>query len=217
MRIEDPEGRTYHGRVGNMIYYTRNGKTYARRASTPAKAGKKQQRTKRQRALSVRFTAMALLYERYRRAVSPEIWRAAARELGKMAHNLFHAANYGCLDGEGQMADAESFQFSAGSLLLPREMRVDSLGGGRFRVTWTEERDGSTTAASDRLRAGVLYDELTLFPMRAREATGIRGDGGGEFLLDSTKGRSAHVYLYFEREDGTAWSPSRHFRVEWPD
>ena len=50
-------------------------------------------------------------------------------------------------------------------------------------------------------------------PLRAA-AEGTRGDGGGEFRLDESKGPGAHVYLYFEREDGTAWSPSRHFRVE---
>lgn len=212
MRIEDPEGRTYHGRVGNMIYYSRHGKTYARRVS---KSGtkKKKERTERQRALSQRFAAMQMLYEFFRRAVSPEIWRAAAREEGKMAHNAFHSANYGCVDGEGRMADAASFQFSAGVLLLPWNMAVEPLGGGRYRATWREEREGSTTAATDLLRAGVLYDSDPMSPLRAA-AEGTRGDGGGEFRLDESKGPGAHVYLYFEREDGTTWSPSRHFRVE---
>ena len=212
MRIEDPEGRTYHGRVGNMIYYSRHGKTYARRVSKNG-TKKKKERTERQRALSSRFSAVQRLYEFFRRAVSPEIWRAAAREQGKMAHNLFHSANYGCVDGEGRMADAASFQFSAGSLLLPWDMAVEPLGGGRYRATWREEREGSTTAATDLLRAGVLYDSDPSSPLRAA-AEGTRGDGGGKFRLDESKGPGAHVYLYFEREDGTAWSPSRHFRVE---
>ena len=213
MRIEDPEGRTYHGRVGNMIYYSRHGKTYARRVSKNG-TKKKKERTERQRALSSRFSAVQRLYEFFRRAVSPEIWRAAAREQGKMAHNLFHSANYGCVDGEGRMADAASFQFSAGSLLLLWDMAVEPLGGGRYRATWREEREGSTTAATDLLRAGVLYDSDPSSPLRAKKATGTRGDGSGEFLLDESKGPGAHVYLYFEREDGAAWSPSRHFRVE---
>ena len=212
MRIEDPEGRTYHGRVGNMIYYSRHGKTYARRVSKNG-TKKKKERTERQRALSSRFSAVQRLYEFFRRAVSPEIWRAAAREQGKMAHNLFHSANYGCVDGEGRRADAASFQFSAGVLLLPWDMAVEPLGGGRYRATWREEREGSTTAATDLLRAGVLYDSDPSSPLRAA-AEGTRGDGGGKFRLDESKGPGAHVYLYFEREDGTAWSPSRHVRVE---
>ena len=43
--------------------------------------------------------------------------------------------------------------------------------------------------------------------------SGRRRDGQGEFTLDTERGPKAHVYLYFAREDGTAYSPSQHFYV----
>ena len=83
MRIEDPEGRTYHGRVGNMIYYVRDGKTYARRARIPGKKRKweTEGRDERNAAAARRFGVMQRMYSLFAREVSPEIWRAAARDV----------------------------------------------------------------------------------------------------------------------------------------
>ena len=141
-------------------------------------------------------------------------WRLAAREEGKMAHNLFHSTNCGCLNAEGKMAAPELFQFTAGTLLLPREMAVEALGGGQFRATWAEEREMATAAGTDKLQAGVLYDNNLLALHTATEVSGTRGEGQGVFALDTAKAGGAHVYLYFAREDGTAYSPSAHFHVE---
>ena len=131
-----------------------------------------------------------------------------------MAHNLFHSTNYGCLNAEGKMAAPELFQFTAGTLLLPREMAVEALGGGQFRATWAEEREMATAAGTDRLQAGVLYDNNLLALHTATEMSGTRGEGQGVFALDTAKAGGAHVYLYFAREDGTAYSPSAHFHVK---
>lgn len=214
MKITDPAGRMLHGRVGNMIYYSYNGKTYARRVSVTGEK-KRSPRSEKQRASSERFYAMQMLYKWFREKVSPDIWRLAAKRAGMMPHNLFHRANHGCIDGEGRMADPMGFRFSDGELLLPWEIAVESLGDGRFRALWVEERDGVTATATDRLLVGVLYDTS---PMSARLVPGVsgtRGDGQGEFTLDPGQGQAAHVYLFFEREDGTAYSPSRCFRVTW--
>ena len=111
------------------------------------------------------------------------------------------------------MADPEAFHFSAGELQLPRELRVEALGGGRFRATWEDERALSSAAPSDELRAGVAYDAEPLGICWAESASGRRGDGGGEFALDGRGDTGAHVYLFFARADGTAYSPSRYFHV----
>lgn len=203
-----------HGKIGNVIFYTRNGKTYARRATTPGKKRKKE-RTPQQRAVTGRFRIVQRLYSYYCKQVSPDIWRLAAKAQGRMAPNLFHLENCGCFSGEGKLVKPDLFKFSAGTLLLPPELAVERVDGCRFRATWqVEEEEWPTCAGSDRLMAGVLYDDWLPSTFLAPEAAGTRGEGAGEFRLETKRGRSAHVYLFFAREDGSAYSPSAHFKVE---
>lgn len=215
MKVENEDGKLLRGKMGNMIYYTRNGKTYARRARIPGKKRKweKEGRDPRQAAAAKRFGTVTRLYSFFSREVSAEIWRAAVRGTEVMPQNLFHRLNCGCFDGEGRLTAPERFRFTEGRLVPPPGMRVERLGGGRFAVTW-EEAEGtwSTASPSDRLRAGVIYEDISPTTWPVAETSGLRGDGRGEFRLDPAR-PLAHVYLYFEREDGTAWSPSTYFRL----
>lgn len=207
-------GKGFSGMMNGVVYYEMNGKLYARNAPRKRTEKEKENASATVKGINRRFRAIQQLYSIYRRKVSPDIWRLAAREEGKMAHNLFHSTNCGCLNAEGKMAAPELFQFTAGTLLLPREMAVEALGGGQFRATWAEEREMATAAGTDRLQAGVLYDNNLLALHTATEVSGTRGEGQGVFALDTAKAGGAHVYLYFAREDGTAYSPSAHFHVE---
>ena len=191
---------------------TMNGRTFARRASIPGKERKPQ--TEKQRGMSKRFGMVQKLYSFYMKKISPDIWRLAAKALGKRAHNLFYSENCGCFDGEGQMAAPEMFRFSAGELLLPRDIKVEATGEGNFRVTWTEERELVTAASADELRVGVIYDSTLLGLTWANTMEGRRGEGAGTFSLDTNKETGAHVYLFFARADGSAYSPSWHVHVE---
>ena len=216
MEVIDHAGRLYRGRMGNLIYYTVNGRTYVRRASKRPGAPAKP-RTEKQKGMARRFAMVQKVYTFYKEKVSAEVWEVAAQATGQRGRNLFCSANSGCYDGTGQMVSPETFQFSAGELLLPRGLQVEALGGGRFRATWTEERDLVTAAPGDRLQAGVLYETALAGPYPAVSVSGTRADGCGEFALETGQDDWAYVYLYFAREDGTAYSPSMHFRVTIKD
>ena len=213
MRVIDPIRGLYSGQMGGMVFYVMDGKTYARRAADPSRRPRPQGR---QREMNARFRAVQWLYRTFGNQVSREIWRVAGREAGKRGHNLFHTLNCACVDSEGRLADPAGLRFTEGSLLLPRDLAVEPLGGGRFRVTWTEERTLATASAGDLLQAGVIPHAEWMDAKRALAVSGRRGDGCGTFALDPADGAAQHVYLYFAREDGAAFSPSRYFRVELP-
>lgn len=137
-----------------------------------------------------------------------------AKERGRMAPNVFHSVNAGCFDGRGELVDFEGLRFADGKLSLPREIEV-TREGNRFRVTWREERDWSTAARGDVMRVGVLYDTLKGSPRCALEVKGVRGELQGEFVLDESMGRGAHVYVFFARADLSAFSSCRYLRVEY--
>ena len=209
MKVIDPIKGLYSGKMNGMIFYVMNGRTYVKRAPDPTK---KQERTAKQRGVNNRFRATQQAYRVFRAEVSPDIWRMAAQETGKSASNLFHSANCACFDAEGRLADPEGFLFSAGSLLLPREIAVEQLEAGRFRVTWTEERELATAAENDLLQVGVIPDGELLTLQPATTVSGRRGDMTGEFTLDAET-TTKHIYVYFAREDGTAYSPSKHIGI----
>ena len=97
----------WHGKVGNLIFYTRNGRTFARRVAVPGR--KRKPRTERQRAVATRFRTLQGLYSWFSRYVSAEIWRAAARARGRgeLPQNVFHSLNCECFDGEGRLVKPE--------------------------------------------------------------------------------------------------------------
>lgn len=214
MQVKDSTTPLMKGRMGNLIYYVRNGKQCVRRVAIPGKKRKWEEdgRTLKQKTVTGRFAVVQAFYSKYCEWITPEIWRLAAREEGRMAPNLFNAVNSHYFSGEGKLVDFEKFRFTQGSLVLPRKMRIGK-NGLRYRVSWEEERDWQTAAPSDRLCVGVLYADYPLAPRLAGETTGMRGDLCGEFQLDEAMGKEAHVYCFFVREDETAFSESCYFKV----
>ena len=215
MKIKDFMNGIPIGRIGNLIYYTRDGEPYMRRYELPGKKKKWEMegRTPKQREVTARFTAVQSFYKEYMKQVSPDIWRTAAKAHGKMAPNLFYTTNFHCFDGQSKIVDFEGFKFTAGRLALPRDLQV-TREGNRFHVSWQEERDWSTATRTDVMQVGLLYDNLTRSPRLALEVKGCRGDLRGEFTLDESIGQSAHVYIFFAGVNQSGFSPSWHVHVE---
>ena len=248
MKVKEMSQPLISGRMGNLVYYVRNGKQCVRRYEVPGKKKKKADSAAKREA-NVRFGTTQAFYTHFCDMVPQNIWQAAGKLQGKMPHNCFISVNsrYFGMDeeGNGVLVDCERFRFAEGELALPREVRVERDGDG-WRAVWQDERLAVSGAASDRLQAGVIYDALPMGVRMAAEVEGTRGDGTGRFVLDEgmmgreamerrrreleaagrheawmdaegelPEGRNggAHVYLYFMREDGTAFSPSAYFRL----
>lgn len=214
MKVETILGTGFRGKLGNLVFYVRNGKTCVRRLK--AAGTKPKERTDRQKALSRRFLGVQMAYKYYREAISEEIWRVAGKEQGRMAHNLFHSKNYACFDREGHLAKPDLFHFADGSLQLPPGLEVEALGEGRMAVRWEADEEWESCRGSDVLKAGVIYAGNQDSFSWAEECSGRREECSGEVRVRTGKG-TAHVFLFFAREDGTAYSPSKYFRLTMKD
>ena len=226
MKVLDPMGRQLSGRVGDMIYCVRYGRTYARRVAIPGKRRKRAEGEMAEGmvASSNRLRVVQDFFGKLRANVSAEIWRAAGRAVGRLPQNLFYSLNYGCFDGDWRLTRPGELRLTEGALLLPPGLAVEGEGEGWWRVRWGEDREWSTAAPGDRLRVAVVYRLRRLVVRAAGEVTGTRGELEGRFrlpegLLDGAgveTGEPAdgvHAYVYFEREDGGAWSPSWYARL----
>lgn len=203
------------GKVGNMIYYVMNGKQYVRRVGIPGKERKttKENMTSRQKSNLTRFGGVQRYYAYFRKHIGEAIWKTAGASLNARAINLFHKTNGHCFDDKGRLVDLATFQFSHGELLLPRNIAVER-DGDLFRVTWEEERHERNAAPTDRLCVGLVYDRYPDSPHLALEVSGTRGDLCGEFRPDKDYDCPLHVYCFWAREDGSAFSESIHFLAE---
>lgn len=203
------------GKVGNMIYYVMNGKQYVRRVGIPGKERKttKENMTSRQKSNLTRFGGVQRYYAYFRKHIGEAIWKTAGASLNARAINLFHKTNGHCFDDKGRLVDLTTFQFSHGELLLPRNIAVER-DGDLFRVTWEEERHERNAAPTDRLCVGLVYDLYPDSPHLALEVSGTRGDLRGEFRPDKDYDCPLHVYCFWAREDGSAFSESIHFLTE---
>ena len=214
MKVKDLSQPLLSGRMGNLIYYVRNGVQCVRRAEVPGKKRKKE-RSDQQKGVTGRFAIVQAFYAAYCRQVSRDIWRAAARAEGKMAHNLFNSTNCRCFSGEGKLVDFVNFTFTKGSLLLPRGLKIEQVEGTerRFRVSWQEEREWATATGSDLLQIGVLYDSLPLGPRLAVSVSGRRRGFVRRIHTVGTGNRRRTRVLLFAREDGSAYSDCQYFRI----
>lgn len=214
MEVKDSGLGLISGRMGNMVYYVRNGKQCVRRVAIPGKKRKweTEGRTEKQKAVTGRFAIVQAFYAKYRTEVSAEIWQRAARKKQQTGPNLFNSLNCKCFSGDGRLLDFENFLFAEGELLLPRRMKLER-DGQKFRVSWEEEREWTSASPTDQLWVGVLYDTHPLAPHLALHVKGMRGELSGEFTLDESMGPTAHIYCFFGRPDGSAFSESRYFRL----
>lgn len=215
MKVKDLINRFFQGRHNNIIFYARGDKMYARRYAIPGKKRKweTEGRTPKQQAVTTRFKAVQVFYMTFAKQVSSEIWRAVARAEKRFASNVFFSRNFHCFGDEGKIVDFENFSFTDGTLALPRELKV-SREANRFTISWQEERTWKTTASTDKLQVGVIYDNDPRIPRLACQVKGVRGESQGEFSLNEEIGQNAHLYIFFSSDDGLRFSPSQHVHVE---
>lgn len=206
------------GKIGNMIYYVMDGKQYVRRIGIPGKERKttKENMTSKQKSNLTRFGGVQRYYAYFRQHIDATIWKTAGDAAHARAINLFHKTNGHCFDDKGRLVDLATFKFSHGELLLPRNIAVVR-DGDTFRVTWEEERHERNAAPSDRLCVGLVYDRYPDSPHLALEVSGTRGDLRGEFRPDKDYDSPLHIYCFWAREDGSAFSESIHFLAERND
>ena len=145
MKVKDFINGQFQGRHNNLIFYTRGNNTYVRRYAIPGKKRKweTEGRTPKQQAVAIRFKAVQVFYMTFTKQVSPEIWRAVAKTVGRHAPNVFFSRNFHCFGEEGQIADFGNFMFTDGTL-PPQESESkrgrSSVQGHMARRTDVENR-----------------------------------------------------------------------------
>lgn len=206
-QVKDIFGTGISGKLNQMVFYQRNGKTYVRalpvrRKNTvsPGELRNKQ-----------RFGAMLKFARIFKFGVIPQIWSQASRTL--TGNQLFIKTNKGAFDAEGNIPDVKRVQLSTGNLLLPDDMVVKRKeeGSSTMVVNWYPDPGGGITAYWDELMV-IGYGEGLYSNIKA---TAIhRGENGGTFELPALETSISHLYLFFGSMDKRHYSPSVCFECQ---
>lgn len=208
-------GRSKHiplplrGKIGDIVFYTRNGQTYARKApcrksaSVPG-ACRPAVNMFTQASATYRFLPEQLL----------GVWKIAARGIAASGRNFFIKMNFHAFPAEGKVPYYELLKFSSGSLPLPLQMQTIADNVGEFcRLQWDTSALLPCTSPEDRLWVVELHTDNPLVICLVDGIVALRSDGSCVFPLRHELGRETHLYCFFSSPGATAFSDCKYFCV----
>lgn len=157
-----------------------------------------------------RFKAISGYCNKYNRTLIPQIWNLAAQN--GHGRNLFLKANSPAFAVDGTLEAVEKLHFSAGELMLPREMTAARMLSDplKVEVTWVDD---------DYLYSFSTYDELMMVAGNAEKftapiATGVlRKMGSAVIDLPAAPVNITNIWLFFRAYKKDAYSWDRWFGI----
>ena len=193
-KMKRPVGDLVSGKIGNVVFFTRNDSSFVRAA--PQR--KKIEWTPEQQLHRQRISQAAGLWRKLKNGMVPQIWNLGSQQMNGYA--LFLKANMPAFGVDGTLLDPKLLQLSTGKLNLPQKMEVKKATGeeSSIEVTWQNDPLLSAVRLQDELMAisslDGQYSEV--------KATGIKREAkGGTFELPALPMPQApgplHLYLFF--------------------
>ena len=188
------------GKLGNLVFVQRQGKTYVRRA--PQR--KKDSATPGMLRNQQRFAQIMKFCGLFKTTVIPRVWKLAAE--GSSGIRLFQKTNSPAFSADGTLTDVKQIKLSTGKLTLPEGFTVKrkSAGSPVIEVSWQKDKVLGGLHLKDELLAvstgnGAYSDVID---------TGItRGSLGGTIELPAEPANATHLHLFFGSNDGKNYSP----------
>jgi hypothetical protein len=199
-------GELVSGRIGNVVFFQLNGKSYVRAAPVMKKnSWTEDQKFQRQRVSKASGYWRALRSEQV-----SKIWNSAAQEMNGYA--WFMKANMPALEMDGTLIDPKLLKVSAGKLPMPQQLKAERQPDdtSTFIVSWQND---------PHLRGKRLQDELMIVSYADGKfskvtATGIvRSALNGSFQLPLKPVNASHLYLFMASSDKEEYSESICFGI----
>jgi len=199
-------GDLVSGRIGNVVFYTRNGVNYVRAAPDRKKnSWSSQQLLHRQR-----FSKASYLWSQLKKTKVAPIWNLAAERMNGYA--LFMKANMPAYALDGSIIDSMMIKISTGKLHLPIDLAAnrETAGSTVIAVSWKNDPNLKGKRLDDELMAVSATDGH----YSALTPTGLlRSAQSGSFNLPVKPVNATHVYLFFASQDGMDYTESVCFEL----
>ena len=200
-RMKRNIGDLVSGKLGNVVFYQLNDKSYVRAA--PVR--KKDTWTEEQQLYRQRISKASGYWRALRSELMSKIWNLAAEQMNGYA--WFMKATMPALEMDGTLIDAKLLKVSAGKLSVPQQLSAERQPdkGATILVSWHNDPHVKGERLNDELMvvsyAGDQFSPIT--------ATGIvRGAKNGSFTLPLHPTTATHVYLFMASRDREEYSES---------
>src|ERR1035437_1447257 len=205
-RMKRNIGDLVSGRIGNVVFYTRNGVNYVRAAPDRKKdSWSPQQLLHRQR-----FSKASYLWSELKKTKVAPIWNSAAERMNGYA--CFIKANMPAYALDGSIIDPKMIKISTGKLHLPMDFEAarETVGSSVITVSWKNDPNMKGKRLDDELMAVSVNDGH----YSAMTSTGLlRSTKSGTFTLPVWPAHATHVYLFFASQDGLDYTESVCFEI----
>jgi hypothetical protein len=199
-------GDSVSGRLRNVVFYQRYGKTYVRMAPvTTPETWNDEQRMRRQR-----MSRVSALWRALRSKEFSAVWNTAAQQMNGYA--WFVKANMPAFEMDGTLIDARMIKVADGKLPVAQMLNAErsAENASLIRVSW--QNDPHT-------RGERLNDEMMVVSFNGEHfspvtSTGLkRSQAEGSFTLPAKPEAAEYIYLFFAAEDKKGFSESRGFKI----
>lgn len=194
-------GDLVSGKVGNVVFYQLNGKSYVR--SAPIR--KKDSWTEQQQLYRQRISMASGLWRALRSEQVSKIWNSAAEQMNGYA--WFMKANLPALEIDGTLIDAKLLKVSDGKLPVPQNLRAERLAEDAAAITVSWENDRH-------LKGERLLDEIMAIStadgkFSQATATGLKRSAlNGSFTLPVKPANATQLFLFMASRDREEYSES---------
>lgn len=200
-KMKRPIGDMVSGKLGNVVFYRMNGKSYVR--SAPKR--KKDAWTQEQQMYRQRISRAGALWRALKSEEFSRIWNTASWMMNGYA--WFLKANMPALEMDGTLIDARLLKVSDGKLPMVQKLSVERVEGDAqtIRVSWQNDPHTRGERLKDELMA-ISYTGEQFSPVTP---TGLqRSHLQGSFTLPVKPVNATHVFLFMASGDREKYSES---------
>ena len=194
------------GKVGNSVFYRVGSITRVRSAAAnylDANTIKQQENRSRLR-VAIRF------YQRLVEIGLQEAWYLATQGTGKNGYNFFLKLNMMVFKPNGKIGDFARLQLTVGMLQKVNHLMACVAEEDAVVFSWEKL---PSAGMEDELVVVVLYADRSFSPEFVKTNGETRGDGKATFRLPGRRGTAVHLYCFFRKKNGEAYSPSQYLGI----
>ena len=198
-----------NGKVGNIVFYHVDGKTYYRCCSENPKNPK----TPKQLLQRYRMICAQTLFKSVKKCLLYDILnRAATLQKRRSGYHLFLKLNTNAF-GEDEFIDYSLLTFAQGALQLPFNFQLVGSNSSRVELEWTNNNEQTTAKGSDRLLVAAVFPDEPFRVVMLPETETTRKDEHAVIPLDETIDGDVQLYCFFANSDLQDFSDNRYFCI----
>ena len=196
------------GKVGDLLFYRRDGKDYVKRIGKRNKAECSEEQWRHR----MRFRTAVKFASRLPEEVKAGLNLTAETEKGWNGQSFFISQNLKAFCPDGNLGEPSALQFSAGFRGRAHSLAVGvNEDDGRLTLYWSGEIV-DFMEQEDRLVVFAIRERLS-FQVIAVKVEAERKDGRAVLPLTKEEGSLTHLFCCWLASDGKSVSPTQHVTI----